>query len=567
MHINNLFVYLILLTIWCNSCESPQPADLVIKNGSIYTMDPKKPLVQAVGVKDGKIVFVGSEEKVSSRIGEETTVLDLKGKTMTPGIIESHAHLMSMGYHNFNLDLNNVKSYDQLIEKVKQAVSQAQPGDWIQGRGWHQSKWNELPATVIKGFPTHPALTAISPDNPVFLTHASGHAALVNQKAMDMAGITSSSEFDETGEIIKDAKSQPTGLLNEEAIRLVSNIIPKNTLEKDRQALRLAIDECLSNGITSFHDAGVGQDRINLYQEFLSEGSLNIRLWVMLNGQDQKLIDRWLEQGPEIGLGQHFLSIAAIKLYADGALGSRGAWLLEEYSDQPGNLGNPDMDLDLIYQICSKALESGFQVCTHAIGDRANREVLNQYELAFRENYDAASQHRFRIEHAQHLHTDDIPRFADLGVIAAMQAIHMSSDRPWAINRLGQTRIDQGAYVWQKLLQTGAKVINGTDAPVEPINPIASFFASVTRQTLDGQPDGGYEASQKMTREQALRSYTLDAAYGAKEEHLKGSIEVGKLADFTVFSQDIMEIPDSELMSTQVDFTIINGKIQFQRVP
>ena len=274
-------------------------------------------------------------------------------------------------------------------------------------------------------------------------------------------------------------------------------------------------------------------------------------------------MDEYMEKGPEIGLGNNFLTIRAIKLFADGALGSRGAWLLKPYSDLPGHTGGPAEDSAFIYNVATRGIHHGFQVCTHAIGDRANREVLNIYESVFKNNPDAKDP-RFRIEHAQHLSLTDIPRFAQLGVIASMQTIHMSSDRPWAIDRLGEQRIKEGAYVWQKLLQSGAKIVDGTDVPVEPIDPIANFYAAVTRRTLRGTPPGGYEPDQRMTREQALRSYTLDAAYGEFDEDLKGSVTTGKLADFTVFSKDIMKIPDDSILSTHIYMTIINGKVVYE---
>jgi predicted amidohydrolase YtcJ len=284
-------------------------------------------------------------------------------------------------------------------------------------------------------------------------------------------------------------------------------------------------------------------------------------MWTMLSCDESTLLNQWFTSGPEIGYGNQHLTIRSVKMYMDGALGSRGAWLLEAYSDRPGHFGHAITPIDSLSDISERALVSGFQVCAHAIGDRANREVLDRYQRAFELYPDLAKDARFRIEHAQHLSTQDIPRFAKLGVIAAMQAIHLSSDRPWAIDRLGKERIVEGAYVWQKLLQTGAIIVNGSDVPVEPLDPLASFYASITRKTLDGEPDGGFEPDQKMTREQALRSYTLDAAYGAFEEDIKGSIEVGKLADFTVFSEDIMQIPEQQILETKVVYTIVGGEV------
>ncbi len=346
---------------------------------------------------------------------------------------------------------------------------------------------------------------------------------------------------------------------------LVAQHIPESTPESQRRATELAMKECLVNGITSFHDAGAPQAEIDLYKQMAAAGELKTRLWVMLSGRDTSLLQQYWQRGPEVGLGNNFLTIRSVKLYGDGALGSRGAWLLEEYEDMPGQYGHQTTPMERVYEVSVKALQTGFQVGTHAIGDRANREVLDQYERAFEEFPEEAQDARFRIEHAQHISGQDIPRFGAMGVIPAMQAIHMASDRPWAIDRLGKDRIVEGAYVWRKLLDSGGVVVNGTDAPVEPLNPLPSFYASVSRRTLQGEPEGGYEPDQKMTREEALRSYTIAPAYAAFEEDIKGSIKVGKLADFTVFSKDIMTIPEEEILDTKVDYTIVGGKVLYAR--
>jgi hypothetical protein len=471
---------------------------------------------------------------------------------------------MGMGYTKQALDLLNTTSYEELIDAVKKAVSETEPGQWITGRGWHQSKWGDVPGKTVEGFPTHHMLSEVSPENPVFLRHASGHAALANKMAMDMAGVTVNTVFDEGGEVLTDENGEPTGIFNERAMGMIIQHIPPPGKDERVKAFKSAVKESLENGITSFHDAGVDLGTLKLYKEMLDSGEMKIRLYVMLSSGDHELVDRYFVSGPEKDLGNGFLTIRAIKVYADGALGSRGAWLLEPYSDLPGEYGHSTEDPEFIYQVSKLALEKGFQVCTHAIGDRANREVLNMYEKALRE-IRGIKDHRFRIEHAQHLGADDIPRFAQLGVIPAMQAIHLSSDRPWAIDRLGKERIEEGAYVWQKLLQSGAKIVNGTDVPVEPIHPVACFYASVTRMTLEGTPEGGFEPDQKMSREQALRSYTIDAAYGEFGEKIKGSIEPGKLADFTIFSRDLMTIPDDQLLSTEVVMTVVDGKILFEK--
>lgn len=536
-------------------------ADMVCFNGNIYTMNEDQPTAEVVVVKEGKIVFVGDEAEAKAHYPEDPTMIDLQGKTMIPGLIESHGHILGLGRSKRTLNLMYVKNYKELVDMVAEAVKTTPKGEWILGRGWHQSKWTPQPEVMIKGYQTHEALSAVSPDHPVFLTHASGHASFANAKAMEIAGITPDTEVGEDGEIIRYPDGRATGVFSERAENLIDKFVPKSTPESISKDLQAAIDECLSYGITSFQDAGSNQQAIDIYQEFAKQGKMGIRLWSMLSGGDTTLLNNWYQRGPLVG---DHLTVRSIKLYSDGALGSRGAWLLEEYEDRKGHFGNPIMPVPYIHTVAEQALEYGFQVCTHAIGDRANREVLDQYERAFTAAPEKATDHRFRVEHAQHLHPDDIPRFGQLGVIASMQGIHMSSDRPWAIDRLGLMRIKAGAYVWQKLLQSGARIINGTDTPVEPVNPFASLYASITRQTLQGTPEEGYEADQKMSRHEALKSYTLDAAYGAFEEDKKGSIEVGKFADFAVLSNDIMTVSKRDILDLEVLYTIVGGKIVYQ---
>ncbi len=564
-------ILIVLVALVLFSCGEKQiPADMIISGGTIYTMDVNHPTVEAVAVSSGKIAFAGTTADVQKYKGEQTRMIDLKGQTMTPGFIESHGHIMGLGYNELNLDLMDTKSWDEIVERVKEAVGKAKPGEWIIGRGWHQDKWDKKPEKMVKGFQTHQKLSEVSPDNPVFLGHASGHAGFANAKAMQIAGVNQMSiekmekDLGEGGEIIRDELGNPTGLFNERAQSLISKYIPENSEETDSKAFELAMDACARAGITSFHDAGASRKDIALFKKFRAAGNMKTRMYVMVTGRDPELVYEWIRKGPEID-STYFLTIRSIKLNCDGALGSRGAWLLEPYEDRPGWYGMPTISMDTVLSVSRAALKAGFQVCSHAIGDRANREVLDRYEIAFNENPDKSKNHRFRIEHAQHVHPDDIPRFGKMGVIAAMQAIHLSSDRPWAIDRLGEKRIVEETYVWQDLMNSGAMIINGTDVPVEPISPIACFYAAVTRQTLDGKPEGGYEPKQKMSREQALRSYTLDAAYGAFQEDYLGSIEVGKAADFTIFSKDIMKIPDNELLSTEIAKTVVNGNVVYSK--
>jgi predicted amidohydrolase YtcJ len=571
MRIQNVTVISLFLLI-LSACNSPknETATLLIYGGPIYTVDTTQTQVEAVATKGDKILFAGTLDEAEVYKDEKTQLIDLKGKTMTPGLIEGHGHFMGLGYNELNLDLMHTKSYQEIVDAVAEKVKTAAPGEWIIGRGWHQSKWDKMPEVTVNGFQTHDLLSAVSPDNPVYLKHASGHASFANAKAMEIAGlqVLSKEGIDkfkvEGGEVMRDELGRPTGIFNERAMTIITEHIPETTAEKDKKAFELAVAACQRNGITGFHDAGIGKETIALYEQMKAEDKMKLRIYAMLTGWDKELLGEWYEKGPMID-PEHLVTIRSVKLNCDGALGSRGAWLLEPYTDRPGHFGHETLPMEFVKKTALNGLRNGFQVCAHAIGDRANREILDRYEAAFTELPDTTKDHRFRIEHAQHLHPDDIPRFAELQVIPAMQAVHMSSDRPWAIDRLGEKRIKEGAYMWQTLLQSGIPIVNGTDVPVEPLNPIASLYASVSRKTLKGTPEGGYEPEQKMTRAQALRSYTLDAAYGAFEEDIKGSITAGKLADFTIYNQDLMTVAEDKFLNTEVVMTIFNGEVVYKK--
>lgn len=533
-------------------------ADLVLKNGTVYTMDAGRPKAQAIAVIDNRIAVVGTDADVAPFIGPNTRVIDLKGETVVPGLKESHGHLISIGQAKMSITLVGAKSYAEMIERVKAAVQKAKPGEWLVGRGWHEEKWTDRSSLTVRGFMTHQDLSKAIPNNPVYLTRADGHAGFANAKAMELMGITKDTKAPDGGEIIKDKEGNPTGVFVDKAQSLIKR--PPPTSNQIRQALELGIQECLANGITMFDDAGVPLDHLAIYKEYAQQGKLNMRLYAMAGGlQAMRALGK-----PEVGLGNGFLTIRSVKLVADGALGSRGAALLEPYSDDPGNSGFFTIAPESVYTAAKYALENGWQVCTHAIGDRANHMMLDMYEKALKE-YPYITDTRFRDEHTQILDEADIPRFAKLGVIASMQGIHGTSDLPWASDRLGHARVVEGAYVWQKLLKEGVKIINGTDAPVEAVNPIASFHASVTRKTPDGTPKDGFSPDQRMSREEALRSYTLDAAYGAFHEKDLGSIEVGKLGDFTVLSKDIMTEPEDQLLQTEILYTIVDGKVRYEK--
>ena len=529
-------------------------ADTLYSGGTVYSLDSSNSVGQSLCVSADRIVAV-----VDCQV---ESVVDLDGATVIPGFIESHGHLMSLGFAKLRLDLNSARNLDELVASVATAVDSAEPGEWILGRGWHQSKWLPQPHDMIGGFQTNETLSEVSRENPVFLVHASGHAAFVNDKALALAGINDATLFSGDGEIMRNSKGHATGVLNERAQRLVSKIIPQPSPSQRQHALTLALEDLAEHGITSFQDAGTGQQDIDLFKQFLADGRLTSRLYVMLSGRNDQLLSAWMDRGPEIGLGDNRLTIRAIKLVADGALGSRGAWLLAPYSDRAGHIGLPTMPPDDMTDISHLAYQNGFQMGIHAIGDRANREVLDIFD----ELFDGRNRGvRFRIEHAQHIDPADIPRFGQLGVIASVQGIHMSSDRPWAINRLGQKRIEEGAYVWRKLVDSGAVLINGTDAPVEPVSAIASYYSLVSRKTLAGLPESGFEPGQKLTRHEALRAYTADAAYGAFEEEFKGTLEPGKVADFVILDQDLLKIPEQQILQTAILKTVVAGNVIYER--
>ena len=536
----------------------PPRASLVLTNGIVYTMDARRPQGEAVAVEGNRIVAVGTSAELVKLAGPGASVIDLKGATVVPGLKESHGHFLGIGQQQMSVNLVGTQSYAQIVDKIAAAVRSAKPGEWVIGRGWHEGKWTDTSTLTVRGFPTHHALSAISPANPVYLTRADGHAVFANAKAMELMRIGKDTEPPSGGEVIKDKDGIPTGIFVDRAQGLIK--VPPPTAEQQRRALALAMAECLRKGITSFDDAGVGLDAVALYKDVAKSGGLNLRLYVMLSGLEN--VKKFAK--PEVGLASGFLTVRAVKLVADGALGSRGAALLEPYLDDPGNSGFFTTPPEEILETARFCLKNGFQLNVHAIGDRANRMVLDQFEKAFSE-FPNVKDPRFRDEHSQILDEKDIPRFAKLGVIASMQGIHATSDLPWASARLGPARVAEGAYVWQKLLKSGAKIINGTDAPVEDVDPIKSYYATVTRQDESGRPPGGFSPDQKLSREQALRSYTLDAAYGSFVEKDLGSIETGKLADFTVLSKDILRVPDTEILKAAVLYTIVDGKVRYKK--
>jgi predicted amidohydrolase YtcJ len=545
--------------------QTVEPADLILVNGKIVTVDERAPAASWLAVRGDRITALGSEPKGYTRYaGEATEIVDLGGALAVPGLIESHGHFTGLGQSKTVLDLTKARSWDEIVALVAAAAAAAKPGDWILGRGWHQDKWDRAPEPSVDGLPVHDLLSKATPNNPVLLTHASGHSSLANAKAMELSKITATTTDPDGGEIIRDAKGRAIGAFLETAQSLVryqaGHDTPEEARARTRKLVELASHECLVHGVTTFHDAGTSFGTIDTYKAMFEEGALPVRLYVMLGAGSEALAERGAAYRM-IGAVDNHLTVRTIKRLIDGALGAHGAWLLDPYADLPTSTGLNTESIEEMRATAKFAIENGFQVATHAIGDRGNRETLNIYEEAFKAHPDKTDL-RWRIEHAQHLSLDDIPRFGRLGVLAAMQGIHCTSDAPWVYKRLGAKRAEEGAYVWRKLMASGASVSNGTDVPVEPIDPMACFYATVTRKLKDGTT---FFPDQKMTREEALRSYTLNGAYAGFEEGLKGSLTPGKLADITVLSRDILTCPEDDIPGTEALYTIIGGKVLYKK--
>ena len=569
-----LAVLLILFTVNRRLRQPEETADLILINGKIVTEDARVPTASWIAVRGGRIAALGTDPEGFRRlVGDGTKTIDLGGALAIPGLIESHGHFTGLGQSKVSLDLTKTRSWEEIVARVGEAARSAKPGEWIEGRGWHQEKWDRAPVPAVDGLPFHEALSRVSPDNPVLLTHASGHSALVNAKAMALAKISRATADPEGGTIVRDARGEPIGAFLENAMGLLRRrdgpISPAEAEARSRRLVELAASECLSHGVTTFHDAGASFGTVDIYKTMAEEGALPVRLYVMLSAGAKALTERGAAYRM-IGAADDHLTVRAVKRLIDGALGAHTAWLLEPYADlspegaageKISPTGLATESIEEMRATAAFAIENGFQLATHAIGDRANRETLDIYEAAFRARPDR-SDLRWRIEHAQHIDPADIPRFARLGVIPAMQAIHCTSDAPYVPKRLGEKRAGDGAYVWRKLMDAGSIIANGTDVPVEAIDPMANFYAAVTRKPKDG---AAFFPDQRMSREEALRSYTWNGAYAGFEESLKGSLMPGKLADITVLARDILTCPEEDIPGTEVLYTIVGGKVLYYR--
>lgn len=550
-------------------CSSGPTADLVLRNGTVVTLDENLSEAQALATAGDTLLAVGSNAEMDAYVGSGTRVIDLDGRLAIPGFIEGHGHFMGMGQAQMQLDFLGAQSWDQIVAMVDSAADAMHSGTWVEGRGWHQEKWTSTPERTVQGFPTNDRLNEVAPNTPVYLTHASGHAAIANEAALERAGIGPDTPDPQGGTILRDSQGRATGILLETAEGLVQDAIAESRSDMSREdrrsrarkQIRLAAEEAVANGVTSFQDQGASFGTINLYREMANEGSLGIRMFAMVSqGEVTSEIQDSLASIRAVGAANDFLTVRSIgEITADGALGSRSAWMLEPYNDQPGESGINVTEMYRIREIAEIGMAEDYQIAVHAIGDRANRETLDLFENLFEEHDVNGDSLRWRIEHAQHLHPDDIPRFSDMGVIASMQAIHACSDAPYNYKRLGSERVKEGAYVWKSLWEDGAVVGNGTDVPVEKIDPLASFHCTVTRQVPGS--DTTFTPDETLSRKQALKSYTIKNAYAAFEEDIKGTLTPGKLADVTVLSKNILTVPADEIRGTKIDYTILGGEV------
>ena len=562
-------VFIFFFAFLCSCKKESIYADVIFINGNIYTVDSLKPSASVLAVSNHRIIGLGDNDIIEKFKNADTKIIDLENSFVMPGFIEGHGHFGGFGEGLQNLNFLHSKSWDDVIKLVEEKVKTAKPGEWIVGRGWHQEKWDEIPLNNVLGYPFHDELSAISPNNPVLLRHASGHAVFANERAMKEAGISKESPNPLGGEIVRDLDGEAIGVFEERAMNLVSGSYQDylKSLDPERQkkiwfeGLELAQKECLKNGITSFQDAGTKFKELQWLREWAESGNMDIRLWAMIR-ESYDDMDGKLNGFPWLNLGDYHFTVRAIKSEVDGALGAFGAWLLKPYADKYGFSGQNTTPLEEVDKIANLAAKHQLQFCVHAIGDRANKEVLDIFEQKIIQMNGKESP-RWRMEHAQHLDTLDIPRFKKWGIIASMQGIHCTSDAPFVVKRLGVERSRTGAYPWRSLIDNGALIANGTDVPVEEIDPIACFYASVTRK----RADTGFEffPEQRMTRKEAISSYTLWNAFAAFEENDKGSLSIGKLADMVVLSNNLLTCSDEDILNTKVLMTIVGGDIKYRK--
>ncbi len=538
----------VLSSLLLNGCGTDNFADLVLTGGTIMTADGQP--ASAIALKDGRILSVGND--LADLVGPETRVIELDGAVVSPGFNDSHAHLYGLGKSLGQIDLMGTESAAAVVRMAGQAHADLPTGTWLEGRGWDQNDW------AVQEYPTAAMLDEVTGDRPTFLRRVDGHAAWANSAALRAAGITADTPDPEGGEILRDSQGRPTGILIDNGNDLVRAAIPEVGLEEMERRVKLAVAHCWSEGVTGVHEAGVSWRRAELYKRLAAAGELDLRLYGMYDDVPATL-DSAFAAGPYVS-DDHLLTMRAIKLYGDGALGSRGALLLNDYTDQHGHHGLAVTTTEHLREVIRRGADNGFQLCTHAIGDGANRLVLDLYE----EVLPADNDRRWRVEHAQILHPDDIPRFGQLGVIAAMQPTHCTSDMDWADERLGDDRL-LGAYAWRSLLASGARICFGTDFPVERVNPLHGLFSARTRTHHDGTPPAGWQPQEILTGAEAHALYTAGSAYAAFQESELGHLAPGYLADLVVLDGNPVTCEPQELLSMQVLHTIVHGELVYTK--
>ncbi len=529
-------------------------ADMILINGNIHTLDGSNNQPDAIVIRKNKIFDLGKSKEILAEYQAES-VIDLKGKTVIPGLIDAHAHIFGLGQMINSIVLVGINSVEKIVEKVKDKASSTVPGEWIYGRGWDQTLWQE------KTFPTKDILDKVAPNNPVILGRIDGHAIWVNQKAIELANVSSATKDPEGGKILRDKDGNPTGIFIDKATELIEKVVPQPSDKEVENSILLAVQECIKSGLTEVHDMGLNLQSIRVYKKLADENRLPIRIYGAIDAPSEAW-NVYSSKPPLIGYGDGKLTIRAIKLYADGALGSRGAALIEHYSDDPTNRGLTMISENEMENLAKQASAKGYQVCVHAIGDRANYIALNVIEKLSKDN--ALPDSRFRIEHAQVIAPSDISRFKALDVLPSMQPVHATSDMDWAESRLGPERV-KGAYAWKSLINSGSIIPAGSDFPNDIMQPLWGFYAAITRKDQDGKPEGGWHKEQCMSREEALKSYTIWAAFAAFQEKIKGTIEIGKLADLTILSKDIMIIDPKDILTTDIEMTIVDGKVVYSK--
>jgi predicted amidohydrolase YtcJ len=539
-----------------------EPADLIFINGNVYTANDRQPHAEAVAVKGDRIVFVGTGAAARAYQGAKTKVVDLRGATVLPGMTDAHHHLEGVGFREMTLNLEGITNLQDFLAKVKTKVDETKPGEWVTGRGWIETFW-QPPV-----FPTRWDLDRVAPNNPVILQRADGHGTVVNSAALKIAGITKDTPSPFGGEISKDKNGEPNGMLLDAARGLVSKHIPPTSPADAERAVVLGVQRDIGLGWTQVQDPGGSYQDVDIYRKLYNEGKIKLRIYKVLSAPG-KQAQRLLSEGPIIGAYDNRLTVRSVKCYADGSLGSRSAALLEPYSDAPETSGFLTVKEEDLLPLLEEALRKGIQVETHAIGDKGNRFILDEYEKALKAvppNQRKIADPRWRVEHSQIVNPLDIPRFKKLGIIPSMQASHAIGDLHFAPARLGIKRLE-GAYAWNSFVKSGVIVPGGSDAPVERGEPMIEFYAAVARKDIKGWSGEGWHPEEALSRDQALKMLTIWPAYAAFEEKLRGSIEVGKLADLTVLSADIMKIPEMDILKTHCVMTVIGGEIVYQGAP